>query len=159
FDRSSGFLRAPKYIAAADMDKVQQLRTGDFNGDGKLDILTSRAAFDAGATQQPLQVMLGDGDGNFTDQTAQLFKDGIPYVNFVPRIFAADFNNDGITDIFNPDFGQDAPPFPGGQNSLYLSNKTTGKFTNETATLPQALRQNHGTSIGDINHDGYLDLF
>jgi hypothetical protein len=159
FNRSGGFLRDRSVLATTNPDLIQQMRTGDFNGDGKLDILVSRASYDYGATVQPLQVLVGDGAGHFTDQTAALFKDGIPYVHFVPRIFAADFNNDGRTDIFNPDFGMDAPPFPGGQNSLFLSNKATGQITNETATLPQALRQNHGTSIGDVNHDGFLDIF
>jgi hypothetical protein len=159
FNRSGGFLRDRSVLATIDPNKIQQMRTGDFNGDGKLDVLVSRANFDYGATVQPLQILIGDGKGHFTDQTAALFKDGIPYVHFVPRIFAADFNNDGRTDIFNPDFGMDAPPFPGGQNSLFLSNKATGQLTNETATLPQALRQNHGTSIGDVNKDGFLDIF
>jgi hypothetical protein len=158
FNRSSGFLRDRTVLATTNPDLIQQMRTGDFNGDGKLDILISRASYDYGATAQPLQVLAGDGAGHFTDQTAALFKDGIPYVHFVPRIFAADFNNDGRTDIFNPDFGVDAPPFPGGQNSLFLSNKATGQITNETASLPQALRQNHGTSIGDVNHDGFPDI-
>jgi hypothetical protein len=157
FDDSSGFLRKTT-LPSFDMGKVEQMRAGDFNGDGKTDILVVRANPDAGLTAEPLQVLIGDGAGHFTDQTAALFKGGIPKVNYVPRIFAADFNKDGITDIFNPDFGVDAPPFPGGQNSLFLSNPTTHLLENATASLPQGLRQNHGTSIGDINHDGYPDI-
>ena len=157
FDDSTGFLRGAKVLPSFDMEKVQQLRTGDFNGDGKLDILSVRIHPDLGLTAEPLQVLLGDGAGNFTDGSAAVFGT-IPKVNYVPRIFAADFNRDGVTDIFAPDFGYDAPPFPGGQNSLYLSSRATGHISSATSTLPQALRQNHGTAIGDINKDGHLDL-
>lgn len=157
FDDSSGFLRV-NTLPSFDMGKIMQLRSGDFNGDGKLDILAVRGNADLGLTAEPLQILLGDGKGGFTDATASLFKDGIPKVNYVPRIFAADFNRDGITDIFNPDFGLDTPPFPGGQNSLYVSNPVTHLLENATATLPQALLQSHGTSVGDINKDGYLDI-
>lgn len=158
FDDSTGFLRQQAVVPSFEMYHVNQLRTGDFNGDGVGDLLVIRTRGDLGETAVPLQILLGDGKGNFSDQTASLFKGGIPYVNYVPRIFAADFNKDGITDIFTPDFGLDKPPFPGGQNSLFLSNKASGLFENATATLPQGLKQNHGTSLGDINHDGKIDI-
>lgn len=157
FDTSKGFLRGQTYLPSFDMQNVNQMRTGDFNGDAKLDVLVVRTPPDMGLTAQALQVLLGDGKGGFVDGTASVFKGGaIPKVNYVPRIFTADFNKDGIGDIFNPDFGYDAPPFPGGQNSYYLSNN--GKLESATASLPQRLAQNHGTSIGDVNHDGHLDL-
>lgn len=159
FNDSTGFLRSPTTLKAGDMRFVQQLRTGDFNGDGKLDVLVVRSnTDDMGVTASPLQILAGDGAGNFTDQSAKIFGT-IPNINYVPRIFAADFNKDGITDIFAPDFGVDAPPFPGGQNSLYLSSRTTGTINVATSNVPQGLRQNHGTSVGDVNKDGHLDLF
>lgn len=159
FNDSTGFLRSPSSLKAGEMKFVQQLRTGDFNGDGKLDILVVRSnTDDMGVTSSPLQILTGDGAGNFTDKSAAIFGT-IPHINYVPRIFAADFNKDGVTDIFAPDFGVDAPPFPGGQNSLYLSTRATGTINVATFNLPQALRQNHGTSVGDVNKDGHIDLF
>lgn len=158
FDDSTGFLRQGTVVPSFEMNTVNQLRSGDFNGDGIADLLVTRTRPDMGETAVPLQILVGDGKGGFTDMTASLFKGGIPYVNYVPRIFAADFNKDGITDIFNPDFGLDKPPFPGGQNSLFLSNKATGQLENATARLPQGLKQNHGTALGDINRDGNIDI-
>lgn len=158
FDDSTGFLRQQATVASFEMQHVNQLRTGDFNGDGIGDLLVTRTRGDMGETAVPLQILVGDGKGGFTDKTASLFKGGIPNVNYVPRIFAGDFNKDGITDIFTPDFGLDKPPFPGGQNSLFLSNKATGLLENASATLPQGLKQNHGTALGDINRDGHLDI-
>ncbi|WP_409265831.1 FG-GAP-like repeat-containing protein [Massilia sp. BHUDP2] len=158
FDDSTGFLRQQATVASFEMHHVNQLRAGDFNGDGIGDLLVTRTRGDLGETAVPLQILVGDGKGGFTDKTAGLFKGGIPHVNYVPRIFAGDFNKDGITDIFTPDFGLDKPPFPGGQNSLFLSNKATGLLENASATLPQGLKQNHGTALGDINRDGHLDI-
>lgn len=158
FDDSSGFLRQRVTVPSFEMNTVNQMRAGDFNGDGIGDLLVTRTRPDMGATPVPLQILVGDGKGGFTDQTGSLFKGGVPTVNYVPRIFAADFNRDGITDIFNPDFGLDLPPFPGGQNSLFLSNKATGQLELATAKLPQGLKQNHGTALGDINRDGNIDI-
>lgn len=158
FDDSNGFLRQQAVVPSFEMEHVNQLRAGDFNGDGLGDLLVIRTRGDLGETAVPLQILVGDGKGGFTDTTASLFKGGIPYVNFVPRIFAADFNKDGITDIFTPDFGLDKPPFPGGQNSLFLSNPDTRLLENATATLPQGMKQNHGTALGDVNRDGHIDI-
>lgn len=158
FDDSQGFLRQQAVVPSFEMGAVNQLRAGDFNGDGVADILVTRTRGDMGETAVPLQILIGDGKGGFSDQTASLFKGGVPYVNFVPRIFAADFNRDGVTDIFTPDFGLDKAPFPGGQNGLFLSNRATGQLENATASLPQGLKQNHGTALGDINRDGNIDI-
>jgi hypothetical protein len=159
FVAQSGFRRGAQHTAVADMAGAAQLKAGDFNGDGITDVLVSRVNWsDVGVSPVPLQVFLGDGKGGWVDGTAQVFAAGSAYVHYVPRIFVADFNKDGVTDIFTPDFGVDGPPFPGGQNGLFLSSATNHQLVNATSTLPQALRQNHGTSLGDINGDGYLDI-
>lgn len=154
-----GFQRSQETTLSPDMNKVAQIRIGDFNGDGHPDLLVSRINWsDVGVTPMSLQVLLGDGSGHLVDATSTVFQGGTANVHYVPRIFATDFNKDGISDIFAPDFGVDGPPFPGGQNSLFLSSPTTHQLASATATLPQALRQNHGTSVGDVNGDGYPDI-
>jgi hypothetical protein len=155
----NGFRRGVQHTLVDKMAEAAQLKAGDFNGDGITDVLVSRINWnDVGVSPVPIQVFLGDGKGGYTDGTAQVFAAGSAYVHYVPRIFVADFNKDGVTDIFTPDFGVDGPPYPGGQNGLYLSSTTSHQLVDATATLPQALRGNHGTSIGDINGDGYPDI-
>jgi hypothetical protein len=136
---------------------IDQIKSGDFNGDGFSDFIVTRINRDLGTTPAPLQVYLGDGQGNFSDQTANIFKSGVPYVNFVPRMIVADFNNDGISDIFCVDNGIDKMPFSGGQNKLFLSS-SNNQLIDATSQLPQGLKNNHGASIGDINQDGRLDI-
>jgi hypothetical protein len=155
----AGFRRGTQHTLVDNMAGAAQLKTGDFNGDGITDVLVSRVNWsDVGVSPVALQVFLGDGKGGYTDGTAQVFAAGSAYVHYVPRIFVADFNKDGVTDIFTPDFGVDGLPYPGGQNGLFLSSPASRQLVNATATLPQGLRQNHGTSLGDINGDGYTDI-
>jgi hypothetical protein len=159
FVDQAGFRRSTQHTAVDNMAGTAQLKAGDFNGDGITDVLVSRVNWnDVGVTPVAIQVFLGDGKGGYADGTAQVFAAGSAYMHYVPRIFVADFNKDGVTDIFTPDFGVDGPPFPGGQNGLFLSSPASHQLVNATATLPQALRQNHGTSLGDINGDGYTDI-
>jgi hypothetical protein len=159
FVEQAGFRRSAQHTAVENMAGAAQLKAGDFNGDGITDVLVSRVNWsDVGVSPVPLQVFLGDGKGGYTDGTAQVFAAGSAFVHYVPRIFVADFNKDGVTDIFTPDFGVDGPPFPGGQNGLFLSSPASHQLVNATSTLPQGLRLTHGTSLGDVNGDGYLDI-
>lgn len=68
----------------------------------------------------------------------------------------ADFNGDGIQDVFIGDSGYDAEPSPGGQNSL-LFGKSGGGFT--TGKLPIALDFTHSVAAADIDNDGDVDIF
>ena len=44
----------------------------------------------------------------------------------------ADFNGDGLKDVFLSDFGMDGPTWPGAQN-IMLIQKPDGTLANETA--------------------------
>jgi hypothetical protein len=134
-----------------------QLKTGDFNGDGATDLVVVRIHYKSvGDVSSPIQVFLGNGAGQFVDKTAELFSGVIPTINYVPRMIIADFNNDKVDDIFCIDNGIDKEPFTGGQNSIFLS--AGGKLVDARSNLPQGLKNNHGASAGDVNKDGKLDL-
>lgn len=136
---------------------LTQLRAGDFNGDGHTDFLLVGQA-GTGTALAPSYVMLGDGKGGMREATNAVFGTIPMKVVGGGRTLVADFNQDGISDIFQLDFGDDTPPFPGGINSLYLSSTATGRLVDVSASLPQRPDQNHGGSVGDVNGDGYLDI-
>jgi hypothetical protein len=72
----------------------------DFNGDGKLDIVTTSNAFytysNAPTGQSHLNILLGYGDGSFAPAMSQLLDPGMSSPQFVA---ANDFDSDGLADL------------------------------------------------------------
>jgi hypothetical protein len=123
------------------------LATLDVNGDGKPDLI---AGFQNGDfTGRRLQILVGNGDGTFRDETAQRLPEqdagqGWPYA-----IRIADFNGDG-----RPDFTADVNIFPVEDAPLYLDDGN-GVYR------PVAFGGNPGQfwTIVDANGDGHPDIF
>ena len=114
--------------------------TGDFNGDGKLDLAV------VNATDSTVSILLGNGDGTFQPQVAFATGSG-------PGALAVgDFNGDGKLDL--------AIPFAGQGNNVggvsVLLGNGDGTFQTHvdygTSTEPYAIL------TGDFNRDGKLDL-
>lgn len=102
--------------------------TGDFNGDGKADVICAAG-----------YVELGNGNGTFT-QVSQLTVTGTP-------IAAADFNGDGKLDLL----------VSGSGTSLsILLGKGDGTFTVSTTVNPGIAFQT--TAVGDLRGDGKVDV-
>ncbi len=70
------------------------------------------------------------------------------------KAIVADFNKDGKPDVFFACFGFDAPPFPGEQQVLLLS-QPNGTYSK--SVLPFS-GQVHSASSADVNGDGYPDI-
>jgi hypothetical protein len=94
-----------------------------------------------------------DANGNWVDNTAALLTNTIGCLH--PRkAIIADFNNDGMPDVFFACHGADAPPYPGEQPHLLLS-QIDGTYKN--VTLPVTCFC-HSASAADVTRDGYPDI-
>jgi hypothetical protein len=114
----------------------QSVTTGDFNGDGILDL----AFADTGSTA--LTVLLGNGDGTFTQ------KDGQPDAGQTTSfITTADFNSDGKLDLVLVDSANAI--------LIYLGN---GDGTFQTALETAVGAGPSQLAFGDFNSDGRLDI-
>src|SRR5439155_587154 len=122
----------------------------DFDGDGFLDLMIS--SWDL---NEQLRLFHNNGDGTFTDRTAQA---GLTGELGGLNIMQTDYNNDGFPDVF---ILRGAWRGEGGchPNSL-LRNNGDGIF--EDVTEEAGLLSFHPTQTAvwfDFNNDGWLDLF
>jgi hypothetical protein len=129
----------------------------DIDGDGDLDLVSSRFLYPAEDRGVPIAVMLNNGSGIFTDATSALFTGGVPTTVWPRDIVIADFNGDGRPDLYIADHGYDAPPYPGAQNRLLLSVGAHG-IIDASDRLPQVRDFTHSAAAADIDGDGDIDL-
>jgi FG-GAP-like repeat len=127
------------------------LASGDFNGDGKADLILT--------AQQAVQVLLGHGDGTFEGEPQTL---PVPQLEGQPCIFGqgvvtGDFDHDGSTDFaihcmhaFNPS--------PIGPTAIFVYyGHGDGTFSQPvTAAVLDRLYVNF--TVSDLNGDGLSDF-
>jgi hypothetical protein len=119
---------------------VHGIALGDFNGDGKLDVVTDSWGHDQ------ILMFLGDGKGNLV-LPGQAFKTGKrPY----QRLRSADFNKDGKPDVVTTDLDQNAV-------SILLGDGKGGLRDAPGSPVP-AGKAPWAVAIDDMNGDGNLDL-
>jgi hypothetical protein len=132
---------------------------GDFDNDGCIDVYIPRGAWYHDKGQYPASLLHNNCDGTFTDVTA---KAGV--LNNYPSQVAvwADFNNDGLLDLFvgneivrdKVDWPQDAKNF-----RLYINNGD-GTFTDVgPQTGIQISGMIKGATADDYDNDGRIDLY
>lgn len=122
----------------------------DFNRDGFLDVFTT-----SWGPNEPAHLLLADGKGKYTDQTAKSGLDGI--VGGLNTVHA-DYDNDGDADILvlrGAWLGED-----GRYPKSLLRNRGDGSF--DDVTFESGIVSFHPSQTAawaDFNLDGYLDLF
>jgi hypothetical protein len=120
----------------------------DFDGDGRLDIVTS--SIDSCA---PLRLFRRNEDGMFADRAQQAgLGDQLGGLN----ILQADYDNDGRLDILVLRGGWETP-----QRKSLLHNNGDGTFTDVTIAsgLAKVLTGTQAAVWSDIDNDGRIDLF
>jgi hypothetical protein len=133
---------------------------GDFAQHGAVDLFTANQNYDpskvsqAAATSNP--VYLSDFEFWRRNTDGTLTKISSVKGCLHPRkAVVADFNNDGIPDVFVACHGYDAAPFPGEKSKLLLSDGLGGyKLSDATAEVGFF----HGASSADLNGDGFPDI-
>ncbi len=128
-------------------------RFADFTGDGIVDVFTNvYLSADNPVAESVLHV--GRPDGTFAEDPAVT---ALGVRGWGETILAADFDNDGDLDIFNPQYTHRGD---GGQNWL-LINDGAGHFVDVAAAAgvaQNAFDPPEGAQAIDWNDDGFLDI-
>jgi len=113
--------------------------TGDFDGDGLVDLAVTTALRERGS----VSILRGRGDGTF-----QMSGNPYPTGRFTTPIIRGDFNLDGVVDL--------AVINEGSNSATILRGKADGTF--ESQAIYGVGQQPTGLATGDFNGDGALDL-
>ena len=129
------------------------LATFDYDGDGLIDIYFLNGAPLPGAEVDPAnpprnRLYRNNGDWTFTDVTEEA---GVGDCGFGLGVAIADYNNNGLPDIYVNNYGG---------NVLYRNNGD-GTFTDvtEEAGVGNGEKVGAGAAFLDIDSDGTLDLY
>ena len=131
-------------LTSGNLDAVQ---LADLNGNGFLDAF---AIVNVNASR----VFFNDGTGNFADSSQRL-GDGTIGAGQITEIALGDINNDGSVDAITMGWRwNNSTQCP---NQIWI-NDGTGHFTLSGQSLEEGGSHVHGSSLLDLNGDGWLDL-
>jgi FG-GAP-like repeat/FG-GAP repeat len=119
---------------------VHGVATGDFNGDGNLDLVTDSWA------ENRLEILFGDGKGGFITPGSYVAVGKHPY----QRVRVADLIGDGKADIVSPNLE--------GDNVTILLSDGKGGFRQPPGSPFPCGDSPFNVAIGDVNGDGIPDL-
>lgn len=157
-------VKGPDY-GNADAGGNPRWAIADFNGDGEQDIVLRydpESAFSATVTgASPLRFFAGSSASGLTQDPTFLNPNASP--TNVGKIVTTDLNGDGRPDVIVAASGQDpyingvpVGPTPGETSYVLISNQ--GHLSNVPVSGAIPVFGHHAV-VGDINNDGYQDVF
>ncbi len=136
---------------------------GDVNGDGYADVIVGALYYDNGQTDEGRAfVYLGSASGlaSTASWTAESDQDGAKFG--VSASTAGDVNGDGYADVVVGAYLYDSGQTDAGRAFVYLGSATGLNSTYSwmaEGDQPSAAFGMSSTTAGDVNGDGYADLF
>jgi len=152
-DQKGGFIDKTSFTGLVGITGGLNLKQADYNNDGNLDFIILRGAWLEDYGKIPNSLIRNNGDGTFSDVTIEA---GVYSPRPTQTAIWADFNLDGWVDIF---IANESTPKGENNCQLYVNN-TDGTFT-ETAQNAGITETGFfkGVDTGDLNNDGYPDLY
>lgn len=151
-------------IAAATAIGPQAIPSGypvafaDFFQDGTYSMVTNSSNYDrnnpATANQFGAIQFWKKVNGAWVDQTSTILTNSTVGCLHPRKAVVADFNGDGVPDVFFACHGFDAPPFPGEKPHMLLS-QADGTYKNVIVPVNGYF---HSATAADVNGNGYADI-
>jgi len=131
-------------------------RVLDLDGDGNLDVFWNVYS-DATATGSFTLILFGDGAGGFSR-----VEERPDIIGFGETIVAADFNNDGLVDLYSPVYthllGVDSGYLLFNEGGGVLGDNVAEDWNIALSNLPAQYRV-EGAQGADVNFDGWIDIY
>ena len=150
FGNGDGTFQAlPGYASGG--SQADSVATGDFNGDGRLDLAIANLCLGPGAdcSTGTIGLLSGNGDGSF--HLLSIVESG-PYTNAVA---VGDFDNDGKADLAVANYCKGNGDCSTGSLTVRLGK---GDGTFRPATVYGSGTRPYSVAAGDFNRDGKPDL-
>ncbi len=126
---------------------TSSLKSADIDGDGDRDIIETNSTNIPGDT---VHIMVNDGNGNFTDESAQRIN--IASSRYTQDSAVQDIDDDGDLDIFTCNSLE--------TDNRILINNGNGFYTDETSSrLPAGINKCNKVEIADFSGDDKYDIF
>jgi hypothetical protein len=146
---ASGVSISSTSAASSSSPFIPSLVTGDFKGDGSTYVVLS--GWIVGTAVPSVKIYKVDATGA-TDSTTEVLGGAFSLSVHYPLI--ADFNRDGIDDIFFPGFTDGDTASQTNQSVAFMSRSGQSHLRVDVSGLTWS----HGSAVIDLNNDGWLDV-